>query len=129
VHRSERGRDRRLLDLDALQTGSGITFNDATDELTVPRTGTYLISASALWSPNTTGSRSLSIGVNGTSVGVSDQRNGTTGGATINNVSAPRRLVAGDKLSLSALQSSGGPLATFVVGGSGVILSAAWLGP
>ncbi len=119
------------INLDQLSDTSQVTL--ANNELTIDRSGLYMITAYAEWSytGGGTGSRVLEVFVNGLlAPGWSDLQNAFAGGGdTINHVTIMVRVAAGNTVSLYGSQSSGGTLSTRQVNGSAVGLDVAWLGP
>lgn len=78
--------------------------------LTIPRTGTYVISAGARWTANADGVRSLAINgpqPGGVRVQDTTPANPAVGAATAQNVTTSERFEAGDVIFASVGQSSG----------------------
>jgi len=117
--------------LDSLQFGSGMTFNDAADTLTVNVAGRYIVNGELLWAVNGAGLRAMSITGAGTEIAFDDRPALAGAGANTGNAgSVLVQLNAGDTLSLSGAQSSGADLdldGTF--GGRCASLSAQWVSP
>src|SRR5690606_5302466 len=93
--------------------------------LIVPRDGWYTITASVRWAGNTSGSRQVRINHNGSPV-LSDVATPPTG-AFAHSLALSTYCEAGDEISVSTYQSSGGNLDTSVNFGS-PHLSVVWNG-
>lgn len=77
--------------------------------------GTYLVIASVVWSPNSTGQRRLYIARNGSALSYAGQNTCNAVGGSLNTyqqVTALITLAAGDYIEAWAMQSSGGALST-----------------
>ncbi len=118
------------VNLDQASDASQVTLSN--NQLTIERSGLYLISAYIEWSylGGATGARELFVDAGGNQTHVEDLQNAFAGGGdTINHASGIVRLAAGDTVSMNAAQSSGITLSTRQVNGSAVALQVAWLGP
>jgi hypothetical protein len=113
-------------------------FPDATPGdcfLTVSRAGLYLVNAGVAWGDSAAGTREVHI--LGWTAGLSNpfrvarEISGADPGAPVMNLSAVRRLAAGESVSLGVIQDSGSPLN--VLGetslGAATELSVTWIGP
>lgn len=86
-------------------------FNGAAT-ITVPKAGSYVVSAGVRWAANATGQRALSISApQPAGVVASSIVDAAAAGRTIQNVSTTVRLKAGDRIYSSVGQNSGGDLA------------------
>jgi hypothetical protein len=115
-----------------LQFGSGVSFSDANDTLTVNTAGTYQVSAYANWTQNGTGSRGLELLAGGGVVELAyDGREGSSVVNTGQTASGLVKLSAGDTLFATAGQNSGGALAfTDPFGSQGCAnIAVQWIGP
>lgn len=117
------------VDLDTLEFGSGMTFVDEQDSVSVQRTGIYAITGEVEWASNGTGSRSLSVASNRQGGLASDTRSAVSAGDTLQGVSTLARLEAGDAVWMAMMQHSGGELSTRPVGGQSAALNLHWVGP
>ena len=121
----------------------GGMFDQAADNtvLTIPVTGTYVITGAARWAPNATGVRNLSLhgpqpgGIRASSsVRANDSLVPPFGGgppaldATRQAISTTERFDAGDEVFMSVSQTSGGDLA-LDASQNQIHLSAAFIGP
>jgi hypothetical protein len=100
--------------------------------ITIRVSGLYALTATASFSANATGFRTVYISANvGAVAGACTQIPAAIGGAGTNiNASTIVRYSAGDYIEAFAIQGSGGPLLTSVTGGSSTsAMSAVWLGP
>jgi hypothetical protein len=103
-----------------LNWGSGITYRtdasmyDAAEgtKLVAPVSGLYLAHASIGFNANATGTRSVSIAINGVNANTAcfDRDQATVDGATFVNASCPVRLNAGEFITTTVTQTSGGDL-------------------
>lgn len=91
-------------------------FNNANDRIAVGQAGFYCVTANIAFAANATGRRTLTIAVNGADAG-SVQVGAAPAGSTILSVSTNLFLAAGDLVTMTALQQSGGALNTVVVAG------------
>lgn len=101
--------------------GSGQTYEtvstmyDPTQgtRMVAPVSGLYLAHASLGFNANTTGTRSVAIAINGSNSNPAcfDRDQATTDGATFVNVSCPVDLDAGEFITITVTQTSGGDLA------------------
>jgi hypothetical protein len=96
--------------------------------LTVPRTGTYAITAGLLWPANGTGRRGLEIRVDDVII-ASNRVPAASDGDVHSNVSTIYRLTAGDEVRVVALQTSGGALSVVGNNDERNNLRATWLAP
>jgi len=117
------------VNLDTVSFASDITFSNPNDEVTIHTSGVYMITAEIIWTQNGTGSRALSIVAGGVEVAF-DARRAVPELTSISTATMIVRLNAGDTVSLTASQSSGGNLATDAsFGGRSAALSLAWMSP
>lgn len=102
----------------------------APDRLTIPRAGTYVVSAGARFTSSDTGARVLFITVTGHSfaAGAATPAGAYGGEAARLTASGVYRFAAGDIVQLRVFQNSGGAL-NLVGNDQQIALSAAWLGP
>ncbi len=91
-------------------------FNNANDRIAVGQAGFYCVTANIAFAANATGRRTLTIAVNGADAG-SVNVLAAPAGSTILSVSTNLYLAAGDLVTMTALQQSGGALNTVVVAG------------
>jgi hypothetical protein len=91
-------------------------FNNANDRIAVGQSGFYCVTANIAFAANATGRRTLTLAVNGADVG-SVNVLAAPAGSTILSVSTNLYLAAGDLVTMTALQQSGGALNTVVVAG------------
>lgn len=91
-------------------------FNNANDRIAVGQAGFYCVTANIAFAANATGRRTLTIAVNGADAG-SVNVLAAPAGSTILSVSTNLYLAAGDLVTMTALQQSGGALNTAVVAG------------
>jgi hypothetical protein len=91
-------------------------FNNANDRIAVGQAGFYCVTANIAFVANATGRRTLTIAVNGADAG-SVNVLAAPAGSTILSVSTNLYLAAGDLVTMTALQQSGGALNTVVVAG------------
>lgn len=103
--------------------------------LTVPVTGTYVITGAVRWTANATGSRNLFLhgptnmmGQGGIRASSSVPASTTAADTTRQSVSTTERLNAGDQVFISVAQNSGGDLA-LDASQNQIHLSAAFVGP
>jgi hypothetical protein len=117
------------VNLDQLEFGSGLTLSN--NELTVTTPGVYSVTGTITWEPNGTGGRALEVTRNDIGLRGTDlvQAAPSSFGVTAHSVTVLARFDVGDRIALFVGQNSGGPLSTFVVGGSGAALSAHWVSP
>jgi hypothetical protein len=107
---------------------SEITFDSATDSLTVTDTGVYSVFAELGWAANATGRRSVRIVVDGVTESAETVQavDSVTAGSRL-SVATVLRLNAGDVLTMTAQQTSGGDLFTNAGLGDFAVLSVAWV--
>jgi hypothetical protein len=91
-------------------------FNNANDRIAVGQAGFYCVTANIAFAANATGRRTLTVAVNGADAG-SVNVLAAPAGSTILSVSTNLYLAAGDLVTMTALQQSGGALNTAVVAG------------
>jgi hypothetical protein len=107
----------------AIRTDGGFTLTSG--RLVVPTAGVYDVTVYLAWPNNGSGSRYLTLGVNGAAVGsYSAVLPGQAIGGWGQSVSFPVPLNAGDTLSLFAWQNSGSSLTP-----TGIRVAAAWVRP
>jgi|688.fasta_scaffold234611_1 hypothetical protein len=102
-------------------------FSNANDRITIGQDGFYQINANLAIAANTTGRRVLTIAVNGADVGSVNQPPPSTGSAIL-SVSTALYLAAGDHITMTASQNSGGALNTVVSAGVYPALSVGRIG-
>lgn len=102
-------------------------FSNAGDSITVNQAGFYAITASIAFAANATGRRTVSIAVNGVDGGTV-QVLASPAASTILSVSNNLNLAAGDVITITALQQSGGALSTVVTAGIYPALSVGRIG-
>ena len=102
-------------------------FNNANDRIEIGQDGFYAVSANIAFAANATGRRTLTIAVNGADAG-SVNVLAAPAGSTILSVSTNLYLAAGDLVTMTALQASGGALNTVVVAGVYPALSVGRIG-
>jgi hypothetical protein len=102
-------------------------FSNANDRITIGQAGFYAVSANIAFAANATGRRVLGINVNGSDAGGISIL-ASPAGATTLSVSTNLYLAAGDLVTISALQQSGGALSTVVVAGVYPALSVGRIG-
>jgi len=102
-------------------------FSNANDRITIGQDGFYQINANLAIAANTTGRRVLTIAVNGADVGSVNQPPPSTGSAIL-SVSTALYLAAGDYITMTASQNSGGALNTVVSAGVYPALSVGRIG-
>jgi hypothetical protein len=102
-------------------------FNNANDRIAIGQDGFYAVTANLAFAANATGRRTLTIAVNGLDAG-SVQMLASPAGSTILCVSTNLYLAAGDLVTMTALQQSGGALNTAVVAGVYPALSVGRIG-
>ena len=115
---------------DTQSFGSGITFDNANDKVTVGTAGTYLVTGEVVWANNAAGARFMSL--NRVNVGelVADSRSSAGAGLTTDNVASTiTELNAGDSVNVAAAQDGAASLATDPSFGRGAALEVTWLGP
>jgi hypothetical protein len=115
---------------DTQSFGSGITFDNASDTVTVGTAGTYLVSGEVVWANNAAGARFMSL--NRVNVGelVADSRSNAGAGLTTDNVASTIvELNAGESINAAAAQDGVASLATDPSFGRGAALEVTWLGP
>lgn len=95
------------------ESSSGVAVNLAAGTITVAKAGLYQIQGAVSYSANATGIRYANVMVNGTEQLASGIPGGT-GGYPTAQVAGLKRLAAGDVVTLTALQTSGGALNTGV---------------
>jgi hypothetical protein len=114
---------------DTLSSGSGVTFDNANDALTVSTAGTYLIMFYIEWPANGTGSRAAGVDTNLGAIGF-DTRTGTpdtsTQGQTASGI---RHLAANETVFASAAHTSGANMTTTDLGLDCARVTVQWLGP
>lgn len=88
---------------------TGSMFTPSSTNIIIPETGIYIVIAAAYFVPNATGNRWLGISQNGTA-GVIDVRPTVAGDNAAMSCSAMVVATAGDILTMSVYQSSGGAL-------------------
>jgi hypothetical protein len=95
--------------------------------VTVPRSGTYVVSASLLWPANSNGRRGIDIRRN---VIAASQRIPAAGDGDVHtSVSTVMRIAAGEQVSVVAFQTSGSPLTIPAGSDNRNHLRLAWVGP
>jgi hypothetical protein len=99
--------------------------------LTAPVNGVYAVTAEVDWTPNTTGTRELTLMKNGSTFIADDDRDGisTVFGGQSQSVTAQVQLVAGDYVQVGVLQTSGGSLSVMSAGETSPEFSLTWLAP
>jgi hypothetical protein len=102
-------------------------FDNANDNITIGQDGFYTISANIAFVANATGRRTLTIAVNGADVGSVNVLAAPVA-STILSVSTNLYLAAGDLVTMTALQQSGGALNTVAVTGVYPALSVGRIG-
>ena len=102
-------------------------FSAANDRITIGQAGFYCVTANIAFAANATGRRILGINVNGSDAG-NIAVLAAPAGATTLSVSTNLYLAAGDLVTISALQQSGGALSTVVVAGVYPALSVGRIG-
>jgi hypothetical protein len=102
-------------------------FSNANDRITIGQDGFYAVSANIAFAANATGRRAVNIIVNGADAG-GIQVLASPAGSTILAVSTNLYLAAGDLVTMSAVQQSGGALSTVVVAGVYPALSVGRIG-
>jgi hypothetical protein len=102
-------------------------FNNANDRIVIGQDGFYAVSANIAFAANTTGRRTLNIIVNGADAG-GIQVLASPAGSTVLSSSTNLYLAAGDLVTMTALQQSGGALNTVVVAGVYPALSVGRIG-
>jgi hypothetical protein len=118
------------LDFDQLEFGQGVSFDDATDTLTVGTAGTYLVTAYAEWASNPTGDRAVGFDTSaGAGTSGFDARPAAPGTTQGQSATQLVRLPAGTTLTASAGQGSGGDLSLVDFGAHCASLGVQWLGP
>jgi hypothetical protein len=120
------------VEMDTVVSLEDLTFNDATDRLTVNTPGLYLASGWIAWDANAAGHRRLDFRKNFTSGalffgGVTMQP--AAPGADQASTTWVERFDDGETLELAALQDTGANLDTVTVLGRHASLSLTWLGP
>ncbi|MCU0280649.1 MAG: hypothetical protein MUE66_02200 [Acidimicrobiia bacterium] len=103
-----------VFDTERFDTGGmwrGLQSQGAEDEVVVPVSGRYQVQAHVSWTTNGAGTRFLSIRRNGDIVAVTSARPAAED-STVMQVQGLVALSAGDRLSVAATQTSGGPLTT-----------------
>jgi hypothetical protein len=102
-------------------------FNNANDRIAIGQDGFYAVTANIAFAANATGRRAVNIIVNGSDAG-GIQVLASPAGSTILSVSTNLYLAAGDLVTMSAIQQSGGALNTVVVAGVYPALSVGRIG-
>jgi hypothetical protein len=102
-------------------------FSNANDRIAIGQAGFYAVTANIAFAANATGRRVLGINVNGSDAGGISIL-ASPAGATTLSVSTNLYLAAGDLVTISALQASGGALSTVVVAGVYPALSVGRIG-
>lgn len=97
-------------DSEAFDEGALHSTSANTDRLTAPITGIYEIGCGVSWASNATGARLALLQVNGGSFIAGDYKNAVNGDTTLHNLHTTFRLAAGDYVTVSVKQSSGGAL-------------------
>ena len=118
-----------IVDLDTQEFGSGVSFSDAQDSVTVDRAGVYSITGEVEWESNTTGSRFLAVASNRQGGLAADTRAPSTNGDTLQTVTTLAELPAGDSVSMNVSHNAGDDLSTRVVSGQSAALNIHWVGP
>lgn len=114
--------------LDETQFCAGVTFDNANDRLVIVTPGVYQISAEILFADNGNGGRFLSLSAGGHEVSALSI-NAISGIQTVLNCMSLVRLNAGDSVSISAAQGTGGTLNTDPFDGRSASLSINWVAP
>jgi hypothetical protein len=97
--------------------------------LTMPRTGTYVVTAGVRWAANGTGTRNLFLsGPQPGGVRASSTVPATPADVTRQTLATTERFAAGDQVFISVSQDSGDPV-LLDASQNQVHLSAAWIGP
>lgn len=102
-----------LPDTEDFDVGDMHSVSSNTDRLTVPTDGdgVYLVIGQVSWALNSSGRRILTLGKNGSAItGAGNTSLPDTGGSTTHGFTHMVELVAGDYVSMSAQQTSGGAL-------------------
>jgi hypothetical protein len=102
-------------------------FSNANDRIAIGQAGFYAVTANIAFAANATGRRILGINVNGSDAGTIAVLAAPAGATTL-SVSTNLYLAAGDLVTISALQQSGGALSTVVVAGVYPALSVGRIG-
>jgi hypothetical protein len=102
-------------------------FSNANDRIAIGQAGFYCVTANIAFAANSTGRRILGIHVNGSDAGSISVLAAPAGSTTL-SVSTNLYLAAGDLVTISALQQSGGALNTVVVAGAYPALSVGRIG-
>jgi hypothetical protein len=102
-------------------------FNDPNNRIAVGQAGFYCVTANIAFAANATGRRLVSIAVNGTEVTSTSVMAAPTG-STILCATTNLYLAAGDLVTMSAIQTSGGALNTVVIAGFYPALSVGRIG-
>jgi hypothetical protein len=102
-------------------------FNNANDRIAVGQAGFYCVAANIAFVANATGRRRLAIEVNGSEVTAISVL-AAPAGATNLSTSTNLYLAAGDLVTMTAIQASGGALSTTVVAGVYPALSVGRIG-
>ncbi len=89
------------------------------ENVTIPRSGSYLVTGSVAWVGNAVGVRNVFVTLNNASTFISSNIVPGTNGFLRQVASGVLRLSAGDVLRLRVLQSSGADLSTVVTGSGG----------
>lgn len=97
---------------DSHQYGTGVTFDDANDQLVIVTAGLYSITADILFESNATGYRLLKISLSTSGEVASTSVPAVNGADTILTVTTLARVNAGTSVFASCLQNSGGTLNT-----------------
>lgn len=118
-----------LVQFNAFNYLTGITFDFSTDRLTIQTPGTYVVTAEIIWANNVTGTRLLTVQDSFCCELVRDFRTAAGGHAQGQTVSGIFTFSAGDEVHLSAAQDTTGQLPTEAIDGRSAALSLAWVGP
>lgn len=98
---------------DTAEALSGITYNAATGEFTVPKAGIYSIAGQVRFNANATGRRIASVSVNGTPRSDIEVNPAALPAVPSAPFAAALVLAAGDKVKVSAFQTSGAALTVY----------------
>jgi hypothetical protein len=108
-----------------------LAMHDASNSgrLTAPLAGVYLITATAAWTANATGTRRLIIYVNGsTAIASTNNLTSSASVTTRQSVSTLYYLNIGDYVTVNGFQTSGGDLDVVAAGNYSPEFAAQWVG-
>lgn len=109
--------------------GGGLWASGAPTRITAPADGWYFFEGGVEFAANATGSRTLSLRVNGSTIFKAQRSNSNSASAsTLLSISALYRLAAGDYVELVAFQNSGGALNVNTQSDYSPVLSAEYRG-